>query len=144
MDTLYSAVGDIFSTLPEGYLPKWLLFTSALGIFNSMQNFATDKLTKRLYANKPSEVTPLSARFFATWTWSVSMVRIYAAFHLQHKFMYELGIWTYVIALTHYLGELVVFGGCKINGPFMSPLCVAVSSLVWMWQQYGYYVKYDL
>lgn len=39
--------------------------------------------------------------------------------------MYELGIWTYVIALTHYLGELLVFGGCKINGPFMSPLTVA-------------------
>lgn len=76
--------------------------------------------------------------------------------------MYDLGIWTYVIALTHYLGELVVFGGCKINGPFMSPLCVAgkmmewmmeywfidahviVSSLIWMWQQYDYYVKYDL
>ncbi|KAF7731861.1 60S ribosomal protein L35 [Apophysomyces ossiformis] len=70
-------------------------------------------------------VTGLSARLFATWTWSVSMIRIYAAFHLQHKFMYELGIWTYVIALTHYLGELLVFGGCKFNGPFMSPLVVA-------------------
>jgi hypothetical protein len=39
--------------------------------------------------------------------------------------MYELGIWTYVIALTHYAGELLVFKGCKLNGPFMSPLCVA-------------------
>lgn len=46
---------EIFSTLPEGYLPKWLLFTSALGIFNSVQNFCTDSLTKRVYANKPHE-----------------------------------------------------------------------------------------
>ncbi|KAL1931969.1 hypothetical protein VTP01DRAFT_9025, partial [Rhizomucor pusillus] len=85
MELITNTVTDILSSLPEGYLPKWLLFTSALGIFNSIQNFCTDKLTKRVYANKPVEVTPLSARFFATWTWSVSMVRIYAAFHLQHK-----------------------------------------------------------
>lgn len=39
--------------------------------------------------------------------------------------MYDLGIWTYVIALTHYTGELFVFGGCKFNGPFLSPLTVA-------------------
>lgn len=39
--------------------------------------------------------------------------------------MYDLGIWTYVIALTHFLGELFVFRGCKLNGPFMAPLTVA-------------------
>jgi hypothetical protein len=39
--------------------------------------------------------------------------------------MYDLGIWTYVIALTHYAGELFIFRGCKLNGPFMSPLFVA-------------------
>lgn len=55
MDFVIATVTDIFSALPEGYLPKWLLFTSALGIFNSIQNLCTDKLTKRVYAGKPSE-----------------------------------------------------------------------------------------
>ncbi|KAF1804447.1 Erg28 like protein-domain-containing protein [Mucor lusitanicus] len=142
MEAYYSQFADVFSTLPEGYLPKWLLFTSALGIFNSIQNFCTSSLTKRVYANKPEEVTPLSGRLFATWTWSVSMIRIYAAFHLQHKFMYDLGIWTYVIALTHYAGELLVFRGCKLNGPFMSPLFVAVTSLIWLTQVKDSYVKF--
>lgn len=45
--------------------------------------------------------------------------------YLFHNSMYDLGIWTYVIALTHYAGELFVFGGCKFNGPFLSPLTVA-------------------
>ncbi|KAG0179365.1 ergosterol biosynthesis protein [Apophysomyces sp. BC1021] len=85
MSVIIQNITDIFSTLPEGYLPKWLLFTSALGIFNTIQNFCTSSLTKRVYANKPQEVTGLSSRLFATWTWSVSMIRIYAAFHLQHK-----------------------------------------------------------
>ncbi|SAL95803.1 hypothetical protein [Absidia glauca] len=143
MEFIVNQFTDIFSTLPEGYLPKWLLFTSALGIFNTIQNFCTDSLTKRVYAGKPEQVTPLSARLFATWTWSVSMIRIYAAFHLQHRFMYDLGIWTYVIALTHYTGELFVFRGCKFNGPFLSPLCVAVTSLIWLTQVKDQYVKYD-
>lgn len=71
--------------------------------------------------------------------------------------MYELGLWTYVIALTHYTGELLVFRGCKLNGPFMSPLIVAgklyflrnyllifllVSSLIWFTQVKDQYVKY--
>ncbi|KAI9495797.1 hypothetical protein BDB00DRAFT_811738 [Zychaea mexicana] len=56
--------------------------------------------------------------------------------------MYELGIWTYVIALTHYCAELFVFKGCKLNGPFLSPFCVATTSLIWMISQYDYYVKY--
>ncbi|CAO3623538.1 unnamed protein product [Mucor fragilis] len=142
MEAYYSQFAEVFSTLPEGYLPKWLLFTSALGIFNSIQNFCTSSLTKRAYANKPEEVTPLSGRLFATWTWSVSMIRIYAAFHLQHKFMYDLGIWTYVIALTHYAGELLVFRGCKLNGPVMSPLFVAVTSLIWLTQVKDSYVKF--
>lgn len=57
MEAYYSQFADVFSTLPEGYLPKWLLFTSALGIFNSIQNFCTSSLTKRVYANKPEEGT---------------------------------------------------------------------------------------
>ncbi|ORZ11997.1 Erg28 like protein-domain-containing protein [Absidia repens] len=142
MDFIVGPVTDIFSTLPVGYLPKWLLFTSALGIFNSIQNFCTMSLTKRVYSGHPEQVTPLSARLFATWTWSVSMIRIYAAFHLQHRFMYDLGLWTYVIALTHYAGEVFVFGGCKLNGPVLSPFCVAVTSLIWMIQVKDEYVKF--
>ncbi|GAB5586581.1 ergosterol biosynthesis protein [Umbelopsis nana] len=142
MEALTGQITEIFSTLPEGNLPKWLLFTSALGIFNSVQNFFTDKLTKQVYANKPNEVTPLSGRLFATWTWSVSMIRIYAAFHLNNKIMYDLGIWSYVIALTHFVGELIVFGGCKLNVPFMSPMIVAVTSLSWMISHYDKYVTH--
>ncbi|KAI8047028.1 Erg28 like protein-domain-containing protein [Gilbertella persicaria] len=80
-------------------------------IFNSIQNFCTSSLTKRVYANKPEQVTPLSGRLFATWTWSVSMIRIYAAFHLQHKFMYDLGIdlFSSLIWLTQVKDQYVKF-----------------------------------
>ncbi|KAI8581511.1 hypothetical protein K450DRAFT_231662 [Umbelopsis ramanniana AG] len=140
MENITGQLTEIFSSLPEGNLPRWLLFTSALGIFNSVQNYFTSKLTKQVYANKANEVTPLAGRLFATWTWSVSMIRIYAAFHLNNKIMYDLGIWSYTIALTHFVSELFIFGGCKINVPFMSPMIVAVTSLTWMISHYDKYV----
>ncbi|KAI9031928.1 Erg28 like protein-domain-containing protein [Phycomyces nitens] len=142
MEFIMDTISNTFSTMPEGNLPKWLLFTSALGIFNSIQNYCTDSLTKRVYSGTPELVTPMTGRMFATWTWSVSMIRIYAAFHLEHRFMYELAIWTYVIALTHYMSELLIFKGCKISVPFMSPFVVAVSSLIWLTNSYDFYVKY--
>lgn len=55
MEFIVNQFTDVFSTLPDGYLPKWLLFTSALGIFNTVQNFCTDSLTKRVYAGKPEQ-----------------------------------------------------------------------------------------
>ncbi|OZJ05361.1 hypothetical protein BZG36_01534 [Bifiguratus adelaidae] len=136
-----SALTSLLSTLPEGNLPKWLLFVASLGIFNSVQNFVTDALSKRVYAAKPAEVTPLAGRMFATWTMSVSMIRIYAAFHINERVMYHLAIGTYSIALMHYLLELLVFRTCKFNGPFLSPFIVATTSLGWMFSQYDFYVK---
>lgn len=39
----------------EGYLPYWILLASVLAIFNSLQNFLTLSLTKRVYSAKPHE-----------------------------------------------------------------------------------------
>jgi hypothetical protein len=55
MENITGQLTEIFSSLPEGNLPRWLLFTSALGIFNSVQNYFTSKLTKQVYANKADE-----------------------------------------------------------------------------------------
>ena len=37
----------------EGYLPKWQLFVAATALFNTVQNFTSLKLTKRLYGGSP-------------------------------------------------------------------------------------------
>lgn len=39
--------------------------------------------------------------------------------------MYEIAILTYVIALSHFSAELLVFKTAKVNAGFMSPLIVA-------------------
>ena len=37
----------------EGLLPKWQLLVSGMAFFNAVQNFATLKLTRRIYGNVP-------------------------------------------------------------------------------------------
>lgn len=55
--------------LPEGYLPKWLLFISVVSIFNSIQTYISGlTLTRKVYSKKPEQTTKLSARTFGTWT----------------------------------------------------------------------------
>ena len=38
-----------------GYLANWLLFVSILALFNTIQNFVTLSLTKRVYSARPDQ-----------------------------------------------------------------------------------------
>lgn len=44
----------------EGLLPKWQLIVSGMAFFNAAQNFATLKLTRRIYGNVSP---PLGSKF---------------------------------------------------------------------------------
>lgn len=49
---------NTLSTMPPGYLPKWLLFISVVSVFNSIQTYVSGiELTRRVYENKPAETT---------------------------------------------------------------------------------------
>lgn len=78
---------------------------SSLAIFNSVQNFITTSLTRRIYNKSPGsgasrcarmepkreqELTPtavnyLQARTFAVWTLASAAIRIYAAYNINTK-----------------------------------------------------------
>ena len=80
-----------------------------MAIFNTVQNFATLKLTRRLYTgvaptssrtllsgpsthhNSPT-VTGLQARTFAAWTLTSAVVRGYAAYNIHSKVYVYLAI----------------------------------------------------
>jgi Erg28 like protein len=154
----------------DGLLPKWLLLVVAIpipsrspfsiatnilqvgliSIGNSIQAYTTLSYTRRLYAgpanNKAPEaltspVTPLSARTFGTWTFIASIVRLYAAYHLDEPAWYQVAFWTYLVAFGHFMSELVVYKTARWRGPWLAPAIVSTSSLLWMTMQYSYYVK---
>lgn len=136
-------LGVLSSYLPktEGYLAYWQLFIAVTAVFNSVQNFATLKLTRRIYNAKHVNVTPLQARTFAAWTLTSAVVRAYAAYHIHDKTNYDMAMLTYLIAFGHFISEWLIFRSATINPGLMSPVIVSTTSLIWMFSQYSFYVK---
>ncbi|KAI0254960.1 Erg28-like protein [Lactifluus subvellereus] len=127
----------------DGYLPIWQVVVAGAALFNTVQTFLTLHLTKRLYNNVPETqpVTPLQARTFGIWTLTASVVRLYAAYNIQNKAIYDMALLTYLFAFAHFSSEILIFRTARIGIPILSPVIVATTSLVWMISQYDFYVK---
>ncbi|TNY18179.1 Erg28-like protein [Rhodotorula diobovata] len=113
---------------------------SATAVFNSVQNYLTTALTRKVYARSPSSVNPLQARLFGVWTLTSALIRLYAAYHLSLKPVYDLALASYALALCHFGSEALVYRTVGLQG-LAGPLVVSTTSLVWMWQQYDFYVR---
>ncbi|KAF9048713.1 Erg28 like protein-domain-containing protein [Panaeolus papilionaceus] len=125
-----------------GWLASWQLLVATTAVFNSIQNFVTLKLTRRIYdkttANAP--VTPLQARTFAAWTLMSAVVRAYAAYNINNKTIYDMAFVSYLIAFGHFSSEFFIFRTCSLNPGVISPFIVSTTSLIWMFTQYDFYV----
>ncbi|KAA8902234.1 Erg28 like protein-domain-containing protein [Sphaerosporella brunnea] len=133
----------LLQLLPQtpGLLPKWLLFVSLVATFNSVQNYTTLKLTRRVYSQRPQDVTALSTRTFGTWTFLSAVVRAYAAYHIANPQVYDLCLWSYVLAAAHFVSEWLLFGTARLGAGLAGPLVVSSASIVWMLTQRGAYVE---
>ncbi|EMD34138.1 hypothetical protein CERSUDRAFT_67722 [Gelatoporia subvermispora B] len=130
--------------LPQstGWLPTWQLVVAVAALFNTAQNFATLKLTRRIYNNVvPTTVTALQARTFAIWTLTSAVIRLYAAYNIHSKPIYDMALLSYLFAFAHFSTELLIFRTAKLSGPVLSPVIVSTTSLVWMLTQYDHYVR---
>ncbi|CEJ53844.1 hypothetical protein PMG11_00184 [Penicillium brasilianum] len=132
---------QVLSYLPpfEGLLPKWLVFISVVSAANSLQAYTSADYTSKLYTNGALAVEPLSGRIFGTWTFLSAVIRMTAAYNINSPIAYDLALWTYGIALTHFVGELI-FGNASLRGRFLNPLIVASSTLAWMLTQRAAYL----
>ncbi|EMG50995.1 ERG28 Ergosterol biosynthetic protein 28 [Candida maltosa Xu316] len=129
------------ATTNGGKLPYWLLFISVVSAFNSVQTYQNNTLTRRVYEGNPNEVTGLSARTFGTWTLITSIVRGYAAYHLQVAPIYELAQFTFLVAGFHFVSEWLYYGTAKLGKGLAGPLVVSSASLIWMYLQKDFYVN---
>jgi len=139
-----SIVQRFLGLLPqsEGLLPKWQLVVAVTAVFNSVQNFITLSLTRRIYGHVPPHlVTPLQARTFAVWTLLSGIVRAYAAYNIHVKEIYEITLLTYLFAFVHFSSELLLYRTAKLFPGVISPLIVSTLSMTWMVSQYSFYVQ---
>ncbi|KAH8172147.1 erg28 like protein [Sarocladium implicatum] len=103
----------------------------------------TDKLIP-VPQNEPKgtdQMTPLAARLFGTWTTVACLVRLYAAYNLHIGPMYDIAMWTYVIAFGHFASELFIYKSMTFGLPQFFPFLFASMALVWMPSVRSHYVQ---
>ncbi|GJN66430.1 hypothetical protein PLICBS_000448 [Purpureocillium lilacinum] len=89
------------------------------------------------------QLTPLAGRLFGTWTLITCIVRCYAAYHLHLGPVYNIAIWTYVVALGHFATELFVFKSMTFGLPQIFPFTLASCALIWMPMVRDHYVEFN-
>jgi hypothetical protein len=118
---------------------------SVISAANSLEAYRSDNYAAQLYNGKTADgrsfVSPLSSRTFGTWTFLSAVVRMYAAYNITTPVVYDLAIWSFGLALVHFVGEWLVFGSAQLKGRFVSPLIVASSTLAWMLSQREAYLS---
>ena len=142
--------------LPEapGILPYWLLTVrspksspsstnlilsqiATIASANAIQTYFTLQFTEGIY--NPGTVSQLSSRTFGTWSFVNALIRFYAAYNITHPALYQLTMWTYAVALAHFLSEWLYFRSARVGRGLVTPLIVASSSFVWMVAQRDFY-----
>ncbi|KAF7921509.1 uncharacterized protein EAE97_011298 [Botrytis byssoidea] len=155
-----SSLTSLTAYLPqhEGVLPQWLLFISVTSLFNTVQCYFTLHFNSQIYnaipkSNIPlgkgtsqsypltTSATPLSSRTFGTWTLITAIVRLQTAYYISNPQIYQLGYATFIVAWLHFMGEWLVFGTTKMGRGLAGPAAVSTGTLIWMWVQWGFYVK---
>lgn len=88
------------------------------------------------------QLTPLASRLFGTWTVITAIVRCYAAYHLHIGPVYNIAIWTYVVALGHFASELFWFKSMNFGLPHVFPFTLATCGIIWMNLVRDHYVEF--
>ena len=70
-----------------------------------------------------------------------SVIRLYASYNLHLAPVYQLAIWSYVIAFYHFTSEIFYFKSARLGVPTAFPLVLATIGIVWTVSQYHFYVK---
>ena len=132
-------------TLPfHSPLNQWLTVfrqTAALSLNSVIICYAltSPSLVRRLYSHaRRTEVTSHSSRLFGTWNLLSTIVRIYAAYHINEQTVYTLALWTYIVALAHFGSEWLIFGTTGGKGMLTAeiPPVVSIIWMLWQWDQY--------
>uniref|UniRef100_A0A8C0X1Y0 Ergosterol biosynthetic protein 28 n=1 Tax=Castor canadensis TaxID=51338 RepID=A0A8C0X1Y0_CASCN len=111
-------------------LRSWLFIVAIIAVGNTVQSFRDHTfLYEKLYTGKPNLVNGLQARTFGIWTLLSSVIRCLCAIDIHNKTLYHITLWTFLLALGHFLSELFVFGTAAPTIGVLAPLIVASKHL---------------
>ncbi|KAG9336472.1 hypothetical protein JZ751_002819 [Albula glossodonta] len=114
-------------------LRSWLVMVSVIGMGNTVQSFRDHGfLSEKVYTGTPEFVNGLQARAFGIWTLLSAILRCVCAIDIQNKTLYHVTLWTFVLALGHFLSEVYIYKTATLTIGILAPLIVASVSVVGM------------
>ncbi|XP_076156526.1 ergosterol biosynthetic protein 28 homolog [Alosa pseudoharengus] len=114
-------------------LRSWLVMVSVIAMGNTVQSFRDHSfLSEKLYTGSPEFVNGLQARTFGIWTLLSSIIRFFCAMDIHNRTLYHITLWTFVLALGHFLSEAFIYKTAPLTIGVMAPLLVASFSIVAM------------
>ncbi|KAG9268791.1 ergosterol biosynthetic protein 28 homolog [Astyanax mexicanus] len=114
-------------------LRSWLVMVSVIAVGNTVQSFRDHSfLSEKLYTGTPDYVNGLQARTFGIWTLLSSIIRCACAIDIQNRTLYHITLWTFFLALGHFLSEAFIYKTAALTIGVMAPLFVAGFSIVAM------------
>lgn len=87
------------------------------------------------------QVTPLAARLFGVYTSVAGVIRIYGAYRVHDPALYQLCLFTHLLAVAHFASEIIVFKTLKLGWEHAFPLSAGIGGSLWMTLQYSNYVR---
>ncbi|XP_037688184.1 ergosterol biosynthetic protein 28 homolog [Choloepus didactylus] len=114
-------------------LRSWLFMVSILTMASALQSFRDHTfLYEKLYTSEPDLVNGLHARIFGIWLLLSSVVRCLCAIDIHNKKLYHITLWTFFLAMGHFLSELFVYGTVAPTAGILALMVVAGSSILGM------------
>uniref|UniRef100_A0A8B9UF60 Ergosterol biosynthesis 28 homolog n=1 Tax=Anas zonorhyncha TaxID=75864 RepID=A0A8B9UF60_9AVES len=136
-------------------LRSWLLMVSVIAAGNTLQCFRDYSfVSEKLYTASPGLVNGLQARTFGVWTLLSSVVRCLCALDIRNQtpdsdsgfqctsehvalfssqlVLYYITLFTFVVALAHFLSEVFIYHTAALTMGIMAPLMVASFSILGM------------
>ncbi|XP_035183545.1 ergosterol biosynthetic protein 28 homolog [Oxyura jamaicensis] len=114
-------------------LRSWLLVVSVIAAGNTLQCFRDYSfVSEKLYTASPGLVNGLQARTLGIWTLLSSVVRCLCALDIRNQTLYYITLFTFFVALAHFLSEVFIYHTAALTMGIMAPLMVASFSILGM------------
>ncbi|XP_067941894.1 ergosterol biosynthetic protein 28 homolog [Watersipora subatra] len=118
----------------ELFLRFWIAIFPIMATTNTYAIYFGDasSFLENSYTGRPGEMTALAARLFGVWTTLASVVRIACSLYLHNKVLYYVAMFTYLIHISHFTSEMLIFKTWNVSMGFKIPVAVSTMTLVWM------------
>ncbi|CAH1792345.1 unnamed protein product, partial [Owenia fusiformis] len=121
------------------YIRGWVGAVGIMAIGNTYQCFRDPRFfTEKIYTEISAKDYMLSARLFGIWNFLTASLRLYCAFFINNRQVYNFTLWSFLLSLVHFLSEVLIYKSAAWSPGLVTTLLVSVISIVVMIIGYWY------